>query len=73
MLIDMSTHSKPVYTSLIVIGFFITSWLSGCSSQKPFEPSDNAPANPRDISGIPNAVPKKEPRSRNGNPESYVV
>jgi len=51
---------------------FIT-WLAGCSTPGVLEPSDDAPLNPRDVSGVPNAVPKAEPLSRYGNPQSYVV
>lgn len=54
---------------LLVIGL----WFSGCSRHKVFEPSDGAPDNPPDISYVPDAVPKPEPRSHYGNPESYVV
>lgn len=34
---------------------------------------DGPPRRPIDVSSIPNAVPRQEPRSRFGNPESYVV
>ena len=34
---------------------------------------DSAPSKPVDVSNIPDAVPKEEPRSRYGNPESYEV
>jgi rare lipoprotein A len=34
---------------------------------------DGPPARPVDVSQIPDAVPRYEPRSRYGNPESYVV
>ncbi|MGH8119254.1 MAG: septal ring lytic transglycosylase RlpA family protein, partial [Gammaproteobacteria bacterium] len=34
---------------------------------------DGAPATPVDVSSIPDAVPREEPRSRYGNPESYEV
>ncbi len=47
--------------------------LAACSSQKMLEPRDAAPANPRDVSAVQNAVPRMEPRSRYGNPQSYVV
>ncbi|MGB5261831.1 MAG: septal ring lytic transglycosylase RlpA family protein [Gammaproteobacteria bacterium] len=47
--------------------------LVACSSQRMFEPRDAAPANPRDVSSVQNAVPRVEPRSRYGNPASYVV
>lgn len=53
----------------------LTGWLAGCSTTRTavLEPSDDAPLNPRDVSGIPNAVPRAEPLSRYGNPASYVV
>ncbi|MBL4852373.1 MAG: septal ring lytic transglycosylase RlpA family protein [Gammaproteobacteria bacterium] len=35
--------------------------------------SDGAPHRNIDIAAIPNAVPKREPRSKYGNPKSYVV
>ncbi len=40
----------------------------------PVEPADSAPVSvPVDIASIPDAVPRREPRSRYGNPESYEV
>ena len=47
--------------------------LAGCSSTTPIGTGDHAPPEPRDISGITDAVPRAEPYSRYGNPESYVV
>ncbi|MGD2112163.1 MAG: septal ring lytic transglycosylase RlpA family protein [Gammaproteobacteria bacterium] len=47
--------------------------LAGCSSQGPLDTGDYPPPEPRDISGIGDAVPRAEPRSRYGNPASYVV
>lgn len=47
--------------------------LAGCSSQGPIDTADNAPKNPKDVSSIQDAVPRAEPRSRYGNPKSYVV
>src|SRR5690606_18861213 len=48
--------------------------LGGCSSTGPaFVNDDAAPTGHFDASGIPDAVPKPEPRSRYGNPKSYVV
>ncbi|MBT8122679.1 MAG: septal ring lytic transglycosylase RlpA family protein [Gammaproteobacteria bacterium] len=47
--------------------------LTACSTPKVFEPSDAAPANPRDVSNVQNAVPRAEAHSRYGNPDSYVV
>jgi len=58
---------------LPVCALAVVSWLAGCSTPGVIEPSDDAPLNPRDVSGIPDAVPKPEPLSRYGNPQSYVV
>jgi rare lipoprotein A len=69
----MISTPKPASIPLIIVGIFLAFWFAGCSTNKVFEPSDNAPARPRDVSGVPNAVPKPETRSRYGNPESYVV
>jgi rare lipoprotein A len=44
--------------------------LSGCSSTVD---KDSAPGNAPDVSGIKDAVPKVEPKSKYGNPKSYVV
>lgn len=49
-----------VYLSLISCG--------GVTEQR-----DRAPASPRDVSNIPNAIPKNEPRSKYGNPARYEV
>lgn len=35
--------------------------------------SDAAPSKQVDVSNVPNAIPKNEPKSRYGNPKSYVV
>ena len=51
----------------------ISSCLVACSNLKTGVQMDDAPANPRDISDVPNAVPQNEPLSRYGNPESYKV
>jgi rare lipoprotein A len=51
----------------------ISSVLGACSTHSVFEPSDAAPANPRDVSNVQNAVPRAEAPSRYGNPDSYVV
>lgn len=37
------------------------------------EEKDSAPSAPRDVSSVPDAVPKAESRSRYGNPDSYEV
>jgi rare lipoprotein A len=52
---------------------FIAICFTACTTKGPLEPADDAPPNPRDVSGIPNAVPRNEPLSRYGNPASYVV
>lgn len=39
----------------------------------PAIPRDGAPAIPLDVSAIPDAVPREEPRSRYGNPDYYDV
>lgn len=45
--------------------------LSACTSS--FQRGDGPPRYNIDVSRIPNAVPKPEPRSKYGNPKSYVV
>ncbi|MBL1141820.1 MAG: septal ring lytic transglycosylase RlpA family protein [Proteobacteria bacterium] len=48
--------------------------LSACGSVKIIPSSgDAAPKKKIDVSRVPNAVPKNEPKSRYGNPKSYVV
>lgn len=48
--------------------------LSACGgSSYVFDDEDSAPTEHRDLSSIPDAVPRDEPRSRYGNPDSYVV
>ena len=49
-------------------------FLASCSSVS-VQPVDRdyTPKEKVDVSRIPNAVPKKEPKSKYGNPESYVV
>lgn len=45
--------------------------LGGCGGS---EPRDSAPrSHPVDLAGVPDAVPRVEPRSRYGNPRSYTV
>lgn len=53
----------------------VTVTLQGCggSTSVKAPEQDRAPDRPRDVSNIPDAVPKDEPRSRYGNPESYEV
>ena len=64
----------PASGGLYLAGLaFIAVCFTACTTKGPLEPVDDAPPNPRDVSGIPNAVPKNEPLSRYGNPASYVV
>lgn len=46
--------------------------IAGCAGS-PSQDRDSAPRNPPDVSKVPDAVPKSEPPSRYGNPESYVA
>lgn len=48
--------------------------LAGCSPRKPEDKTvDSAPNRVLDPNSIQDAIPRAEPRSRYGNPESYVV
>lgn len=66
----MNIHlSKPL---LILLPLVL---LAGCSGgmKSVFEEQDGAPDRHVDLASIGNAVPQDEPRSRYGNPDSYVV
>ena len=54
---------------IAVSGIYLS--LISCSSIT--EQADRAPTSPPDVSNIPNAIPKDEPRSKYGNPTSYEV
>ncbi|VAW87854.1 Septum-associated rare lipoprotein A [hydrothermal vent metagenome] len=56
----------------LILLIFI-SLLSGCAGHAPIEEQDAAPKGYVDVSKIPDAVPKYEPYSRYGNPDSYEV
>lgn len=68
---------KVIQLSCVSAGMLaVAMLLHGCGgggAVKQSAPGDGAPPAPRDVSDIPNAVPKHEPLSRYGNPESYVV
>lgn len=55
------------------------SLLTSCSVRQPGVPTpqdpeqDHGPAKPVDVSHVPDAVPRLEPRSRYGNPSNYTV
>lgn len=53
------------------ISLLIASLLTGCAISEQHIPEE--PDRTIDLSKIPNAVPRHEPRSRYGNPQSYVV
>ena len=56
---------------LILLSCFL---LFSCGRiDKVVSPVDSAPKKKIDVETIPNAIPKREPKSRYGNPESYVV
>jgi rare lipoprotein A len=53
---------------------FVTySLLTACAITTTPGDRDGAPARPVDVSSVPDAVPRDEPRSRYGNPASYEV
>ncbi|SFG01063.1 septal ring lytic transglycosylase RlpA family protein [Neptunomonas qingdaonensis] len=63
---------------LIVLSFSIFALLlSGCASKKSTSrysiEHDHGPSGPVDVSNVPDAVPKVEPRSRGGNKSTYSV
>ncbi len=64
---------KFIILSLSVFAFL----LSGCSSKKSTSrysiKNDHGPSTPVDVSNVPDAVPKVEPRSRGGNKSTYSV
>ena len=59
---------SPRQTTGILLGLSLL--LAGCGRSVI---QDGGPDRRVDVSGIPDAVPRVEPRSRYGNPESYVV
>jgi len=62
---------KHIWVSILMLAL-----ISGCSSKSGGRYSiknDHGPASPVDVSHVPDAVPKVEPRSRGGNKSPYVV
>lgn len=69
----------------LISGLLFASLLAGCGgASTPVQPTprpgpapaserDGPPPRPVDVSKVPDAVPRAEPRSRYGNPDSYVV
>lgn len=78
-------HAATLRRGIVILGALL---LAGCSilprpriplprveTRKPAPPppSSNVPAPPTDPGAVPDAVPRVEPRSRYGNPETYEV
>ena len=63
-------QSKNYTRWLLLLCLAPVLWSCGFSSGV-FEPDDSAPRYHVDINSIPDAVPRKEPPSRYGNPDSY--
>ncbi len=68
---NLTIHSgtQSAKTTLLAIIVVI---LTGCSSS-PFQPGDGAPNVYVDVDAIPNPVPRHEPISKYGNPDTYEV
>ncbi|MGI9334397.1 MAG: septal ring lytic transglycosylase RlpA family protein [Gammaproteobacteria bacterium] len=65
-----SNKRRPAYLSiLLALGILI----AGCGGTPTRPGQDGGPGTSVDVSSVPDAVPRVEPRSRRGNPESYVV
>jgi len=56
----------------LVTGLAALPLLHACGSL-PTEPADGPPKRAVDVSSVPEPVPRQEPRSRYGNPDSYEV
>ena len=68
-------NTRAATTSLLG-GCLAALLLAGCSSPAPSryaQKQDSAPQQPVDVARVKDAVPRPEPRSRYGNPASYVV
>ena len=57
---------------IVIIAAYLALVSCGGEPQKP-DQQDKAPVSPPDVSKVPNAVPRDEPRSKYGNPSSYEV
>jgi len=72
----MKRHTLLIVTCLVLPGCAL--WRGSSVPTPPpssgkTPPPITLPTPPRDLDSIPDAVPRAEPRSRYGNPESYVV
>ena len=70
---NLSSRFSTLRFQLILCLFFFLSACGGVKVAPTVSDRDAAPTKKVDVSNIPNAVPKYEPKSRYGNPESYVV
>ncbi|MEN8206468.1 MAG: septal ring lytic transglycosylase RlpA family protein [Pseudomonadota bacterium] len=66
---ERSFTTSRLTTALLLVG----ACLAACSSLESRLETDHAPLDPQDASNTPDAVPRNEPLSRYGNPESYKV
>jgi len=57
-----------ILKQISIVGILLTLVACGTTSTK-----DSAPKNAPDVSNVPNAVPRDEPRSKYGNPAHYEV
>jgi len=57
-----------IFKRLSIVCFLLVLVACGSTGDK-----DSAPKNPPNVSNVPNAIPKDEPRSKYGNPASYEV
>jgi rare lipoprotein A len=68
---------QPLRIASAIIGLSSLVVLAGCGLLKRAPetsvPDAGLPTPPRDLAAIPDAVPRDEPRSRYGNPETYEV
>ncbi len=69
----MRTSDTPTRVLLAVLGAVLAAGCSTGGGGRYSQRHDSAPGRPIDVSAIADAVPRVEPRSRYGNPDSYVV
>ncbi|HIF52323.1 MAG TPA: septal ring lytic transglycosylase RlpA family protein [Thiotrichaceae bacterium] len=71
---SINIEKTIVQKQLLFLSLFVYLLLSACAEHRVVPTSgDAAPNKHVDVSKVPNAIPKNEPKSRYGNPESYVV
>ena len=61
--------NSKILKLLGLVGIYLTLIACGSIGSK----QDSAPTNPPNVSNVPNAVPRDEPRSKYGNPANYEV